>query len=254
MQSKQSLYGTPLPVDKYRQYYSEFIELAAHDLQSPLRKLQALTQSLVEKYKLEAPEEAQDYVRRIEGSIGQLRSLVEDMRLMALTTSEEMDTGIVDIDQIVRRLVLEISYRTNEDRSEIEIGSLPSVCGDKKQLELMFRKVLENCFKFRKKNIPVRIKVSAEKLNDTEREKLRLRENNYQKIVVTDNGIGFDDRDKKKIFEPLVRLHGKSTFQGNGLGLAMVERIANNHGGIVFAEGNRAEGAKIVIIIPENQD
>ena len=69
---------------------------------------------------------------------------------------------------------------------------------------------------------------------------------------MSDNGIGFDPEDAEKIFQPLVRLHGKAGFPGNGLGLALVKKIADNHKGIVYAEGQPGEGARFILIIPEN--
>src|SRR5205814_1686998 len=103
------------------------------------------------------------------------------------------------------------------------------------------------------KGSTLRIEVVSSYATRADLEPFHLSENKYMKIIVCDNGIGFDKRESEIIFKPLVGLHGKSSFQGNGLGLALVRRIASNHGGIVYAESNEGEGASIVFILPENQ-
>jgi len=155
---------------------------------------------------------------------------------------------------LIRKAIAESNITAKDPKATIEIGELPAIKGDETQLLLMFRKLLENSIKFKSPYADLKIKINAEQLGQSERERLKLQPGNYFKVCIADNGIGFDDGDRKKIFEPLVRLHGKSQYPGNGLGLALVTRIVINHDGTVFAEGSRSEGARIYIVLPENQD
>jgi signal transduction histidine kinase len=238
--------------DKYFQQYSDFIDLAAHDLQSPLRKLEVLVDGLVNKYRYVEHEDAQEYVRRIRNAISSMRSLVEGFTEMATVVPDSMSIEKIDLNNIIKKSILEIE-QNNGLLATVDISGLPTVSGDRKQLELLFKKLLENAYRFKRQDIPLKISITSEELNQVDKEHHDLQPGTYYKVMITDNGIGFEQRDQENVFKPLVRLNGKSAYPGNGLGLAVAKKIADNHGAVIYAEGNRAEGAKIILIIPENK-
>jgi len=239
--------------DKYKQQYTSFIEMAAHDLRAPLRKLGVLTDRLTSRYKDYTGEDVEEYTNRIHACIVEIQSLVEGFAELAAAIPETLHYENCDLEQIVKRIIQEYSSLVKEKQAVIRIVSLPVTRGDKTQLKLLFKKLLENMFLFSKQGCPLHIEIKSEGLADPEKKQFHLPEHkSYFKIQLCDNGIGFDPEDAEKIFQPLVRLHGKSGFPGNGLGLALVKKIAENHKGIVYAEGQPGEGARFILIIPEN--
>jgi signal transduction histidine kinase len=116
----------------------------------------------------------------------------------------------------------------------------------------LFKNLIENAAKFRKREGKAAINIRSEELAKDEQSHLKLPAGErYYKITVEDNGIGFDQQWAQKIFEPFVRLHGKSEFPGNGLGLAISKRIAENHKGIIYAESQKDIGSRFIVILPQ---
>ena len=111
---------------------------------------------------------------------------------------------------------------------------------------------MENAIKFAKKNVPPKISITEDQISDEEKKIVPFPDgNNYHKIAICDKGIGFNQANAEKIFEPFIRLHSKSEYEGNGLGLAICKKIVSNHRGIIYAEGNENEGSRFVLILPE---
>jgi signal transduction histidine kinase len=119
----------------------------------------------------------------------------------------------------------------------------------------LFRNLLENAIRFSKKDNPPDIQVSAQAVTGKEKNSYGLqKDTNYFKITCSDNGIGFRQEYAEKIFRPFVRLHGKSEFPGNGIGLALVRSIVDNHRGIIYAESAENEGARFILLLPQTID
>lgn len=241
--------------DSYQEHYIQFIEMAAHDLQAPIRKLGVLTDLLINKIRALKDEEAEKYILRIHSSIDTMRSLIESFTELSKAIPETMVYETCNLEQIIKMILQESSAEVKLKEANISIGQLPVIQADKAQLRVLFKNLLENSFRFSKPGTPLKIAIQAETLTDGEKEDYQLDEKKtYCKISLQDNGIGFEDEDNEKVFQPMVRLHGKSEYPGNGLGLAIVKRIIDNHNGIVYAVGNGEKGARIILIIPENHD
>jgi signal transduction histidine kinase len=237
--------------DIYRQQYTSFIDMAAHDLQSPLRKLGVLIDRLTSKYKNSGDEEVIQYTNRINTCIAEMRLLIEGFTGLASAVPQNMKYENCNLEQIINRIIQEFSALIKEKQAKISLNGLPEIQGDIVQLRLLFKKILDNAFRFSREDVPLVIDISAEKISDSDIFELNLPVNKtFYSISIGDNGIGFDDHDNEKIFQPLVRLHGKSEFAGQGMGLAIAKRIIENHGGLIFAEGSD-NGARFKLIIPE---
>jgi light-regulated signal transduction histidine kinase (bacteriophytochrome) len=130
--------------------YPGLIELASHDLQAPLRKLAVFTERLINKYISLPDEEAGQYINRINSCISQMRSLIDDLAGFSRTTPDTMAYTQCDLGQMIRKLTEELVSGTEKDQVVIRMRQLPVLTADKSQLELMFRKILENSFRFRK--------------------------------------------------------------------------------------------------------
>lgn len=238
----------------YNQHYNAFIHLAAHDLQSPLRKLSVLTEKLTSKFQYVQDKEVEQYKNRINACIAEMKSLVEGFTELAVAIPGNMQPGSCDLDEIIKKLVQENASPV--DRIEVEFtGDLPVIEGDKTQLRMAFKKILENAWKFQHAEQENKITIKCGALGEKEKKQFELNEEDvYYKIIVADNGVGFDNAEAERIFHPMVRLHGKSEFPGNGLGLALVKKIIENHKGVVSAEASPGKGTRIMLILPKNHN
>jgi K+-sensing histidine kinase KdpD len=230
----------------YQKDYAEFIELAGHDLDAPLRKLSVLIERLVAK--IETSSEIDTYIMRIQASVGDMRGMLDRLSTLASLTSGEMRREECDLNQIIRLVIGSLSA---EQRPRVQItGLLPTLQGDRMQYRQLFEQLISNALLFSNGNNERTVTISSTPVNaitspqpgDTQQ---------YHKVIVEDNGIGFSPEYAEKIFKPFVRLHGKSEYPGHGMGLAICKRIVENHQGRIEAESNTGEGARFILILPQ---
>ncbi len=232
--------------------YSEFIELASHDLDSPLRKLMLLSERLFNKLDDSIDADVKKYMERMQNSLSDIRSMVDDLSALAKLNSAPLTLSKCDIGNIINEALHELIHH-NDEKPVLSMEQLPVTEGDATQYKKLFSNLLQNAIKFRWKGTIPEIKIYAEVLQDTLKESYQLpMEKAYYKIAVEDNGIGFREEDAAKIFTPFVRLNGKSEYPGNGIGLALCKKIVENHGGVIYAHGNEKSGASFILILPQS--
>jgi signal transduction histidine kinase len=237
--------------EEYKQMYNELVEIAAHDLKAPLRKLAVFTDRLTAKFSTPGKEEVNEYVHRIHSCINEMNELIDALTEYAGLTPGSMSIGKCELTLINEKVFNQLRSAITEDETNLEIAALPEIEADENQLLLLFQNLLENALKFRRPGVLLNIKIFSEVVTNDEKNKYQLDEKGeYYKISIKDNGIGFKQEYAERIFQPLVRLNGKSSYPGKGLGLAMCERIVTNHKGIMYGESNE-EGSQFSIIFPE---
>jgi light-regulated signal transduction histidine kinase (bacteriophytochrome) len=232
----------------YQKDYAEFIELAGHDLDAPLRKLSVLVERLVAK--IDPTGDTVGYISRIQASLSDMRSMIDGLSTWASFTSSAIKNDTCDIADILRELT---DHLPDQQKTMIRIApGLPVLEGNSEQYKLLFKNLLDNAMLFSNKGSSSLIEINAAPLQPEEKKHFDLSPGiNYSKIIVTDNGIGFRNEYAEKIFRPFVRLHGKSEYPGHGMGLALCKRIVEIHHGIIYAEGNTGEGARFILILPQ---
>ena len=232
--------------------YIEFVDIASHDLDAPFRKLNVLIETLREKLEKGDVDAFRTYGPRIQRTIGAMRSLIDSLTILsraAKNTGEQVD---FDVKTLIDEVITELKSLVDEKKATIECVSLPTLHAARSQFYLLFRNILENALVFSTPDQPVHITIDYHKLDNEEKKSEGLDESvNYIMIRIADNGIGINKSDMKKIFQPFVRLHGKSEFPGNGIGLAICKKIIENHQGMLYAEENNGKGARIQFIIPQ---
>lgn len=233
----------------YKKEQEEFILIASHDLQAPLRKLSTFVERLTNKCK-DLPEEAKTYTERILSTVTNMRSLIDGLASLADVTEGTRNFQKCDLNEVLHVLNIQ-----PEDKASITSSTLPVVEGNCTQLKHLFQNLIDNAIKFKKKDSPLQIVAGAKQITDEEKKKFGLQgDRKYHKIEVMDNGIGFEDQYSEKIFQPFQRLHGKSEYDGNGLGLAICKKIAEKHNGFIYAKGSKEAGARFILILPEKSN
>jgi signal transduction histidine kinase len=243
-----------LALESYKKNYAEFIDIAVHDLQAPLRKLSVLTDRLTTKYAdiSQNDVQVQEWIARINGCLTDMRSLIDGLSELANVTADSIQHASCSIPEIIKEIFREMDPVIKEKQAIITESHLPIIEGDAIQLTQLFKNILENAIKFGKTDIAPKINIRSQKLTDEEKKLAGLQQaTQYFRIEISDNGIGFKQEHAQKIFQPFLRLNGKSAFAGNGLGLAICKKIVNNHQGIMFAESMENTGTRFTLIIPE---
>jgi signal transduction histidine kinase len=241
------------PLDLYQQEYIDFIDLAAHELDAPLRKLSLLTGRLTDKFEIVSRDkDMHGYIDRINNIVQSMQSVIDSMTVLAKITSDNPGYTSCNLTEIVQQLIEELVAPISSSNAVIHISSLPVIEGNAMQLNRLFRNLLENSLKFTRENVIPEINIRSSRLSPEEHGKLKLEASGeYHKIEIADNGIGFKNEHAEKIFRPFVRLHGKSKFGGNGMGLAICKKIVENHHGVMYANSNEKEGTRFVLVLPQ---
>jgi signal transduction histidine kinase len=239
-QAKQSA----VELQRSNRELEQFAFVASHDLQEPLRKIQAFSDRLKTKYGEKLDEQGQDYVVRIVSSASRMRRLIEDLLTFSRVSTKPTTLAVVDLNRVVQDVLSDLEGRLLESGGKVEVGPLPSVTADGPQMGQLFQNLIGNGLKFRRPGVPLVVKVASRPL-PAEGEAEECHE-----ITVSDNGIGFESAYAERIFQLFQRLHGRHEYEGTGMGLAICRKIVERHGGSIRAEGKPGEGATFTITLP----
>jgi signal transduction histidine kinase len=239
--------------NNYKKEYNEFIDIAAHDLDAPLRKLSVLIERLTGKFKNALTgNDIHEYITRINTSLDNMRSLIDGLALLSQIISDKKEYNSCNIEVIVQQTLADLQPIIKEKKAVITTSTLPLIEGDAKQYSQLFKNLLDNAIKFSKEDTSLVIDIRSVNVTGEEKSYFNLQpERPYYKIEISDNGIGFKQDFAENIFRPFVRLHGNSRFAGSGLGLAICKKIVENHGGIIYAEGRENSGSCFALILPQ---
>jgi two-component system, LuxR family, sensor kinase FixL len=221
----------------------QFAYVASHDLQEPLRKIQAFGDRLRTKYDATLGPEGLDYLTRMQNAAARMQVLIQDLLSLSRVASHSKPFAQVDLGDVVRMVISDLEVRIQERNGRVEAVDLPVVFGDRGQLAQLFQNLIGNGLKFQKPGEGPLVKVSSEAI---------VSDASAWRITVEDNGIGFDEKYRERIFQIFQRLHGRSEYEGTGIGLAICRKIVERHGGVIAAHSSPGAGAKFVITLPRS--
>lgn len=232
----------------------DFASVASHDLQEPLRKIQAFGDRLKAKCAAQLTDEGRDYLNRMQNAAGRMQTLINDLLTFSRVTTKTRPFTPVDLQQVAREVLADLEVRVAEAGARVEIAGLPTVDADPLQMRQLLQNLIGNALKFRRPEEPPVVRVSAELVPSHEaRAALTVPAAGACRITVADNGIGFDEKYLDRIFTVFQRLHGRDAYEGNGVGLAVCRRIAERHGGSITAESTPGLGAAFIVTLPARQ-
>lgn len=228
-----------------------FNYIASHDLQEPLRKIQAFSQLIAEKEKEQLSATGKDYFSRMNNAASRMQNLLESLIRYSQTSNQPQYLSRISMNQVLDQVIDDLSEQISETGATVEIDDLPFVNGDEVQLQQLFINLVSNAMKYRKPDVAPHITIKASRLSEADigilDEKISP---NYWHITVTDNGIGFEQKYAYKIFELFQRLHGAGSYKGTGIGLAICKKIMRNHHGFITAKGNPDKGSVFNLFFP----
>ena len=210
----------------------------SHDLRAPLRAINGYTRILVEDYSSVLDEEGKRICNIITTEALRMGDLIDDLLSFSRLSRKEIMPAKVDMKALVSSVYGELTRESERERIDFKIGKLPLAEGDPSLLHQVWVNLISNAIKFTSKKDRAVIEVGTKKSDN---------ENIY---CVRDNGAGFDLQYVDKLFGVFQRLHSEDEFEGTGVGLAIVQRIVQRHGGRVWAEGEVDKGATFYFSLP----
>ena len=231
----------------------KFAYVASHDLQEPLRKIQAFGDRLRTKCRDELPDNGKEYVDRMLGAAGRMRRLIDDLLTFSRVTTHRRPFVRVDLGKAVREVVSDLEVRIAQTGGAVEVGELPDLDGDFTQIRQLFQNLIANALKFHRPGVPPVVEITGELVDRAPTEPDAGGPVPMCRVSVRDNGIGFDEKYRDRIFDVFQRLHGRDEYEGTGVGLAICRKIVERHGGTITAHSRVGEGATFVVELPADQ-
>jgi len=214
-----------------------FCYSVSHDLRGPIRSINGFSSLLLDEYSQNLGEEGADYASRVHKASLRMGDLIDDLLSLSRLSRNELSFTDLDFSALCQSVLEQIisSYPTPETHFEIQPGI--TVHADERMLTIMLENLLGNALKFTRSTPQPKIWIGTENNNEG------------QVIFIRDNGAGFDMQYAAKLFQPFERLHDRAEFEGNGIGLAIVKRIVNRHGGRIWAESQPTKGATFYFVL-----
>ena len=229
-----------------------FAYISSHDLQEPLRKIQTFASRLSDLDEQNISAKAKTYLGRIEVSAKRMQTLIQDLLTYSRTNSAERVFVKVSLDEIAEEVISDFSERIEESNAVINLNTLGEATVIPFQFRQLLHNLIGNALKFSKKNENPYVEIKANRIRGYETKiPVDYPDKMYYHLTISDNGIGFEDEFKERIFEVFQRLNTESEFSGTGIGLAIVKKIVENHKGIIRAHSQKGRGATFEVYLPE---
>jgi signal transduction histidine kinase len=222
----------------------QFASVASHDLQEPLRKIQTFGSRLQTRCSSQLGQQGLEYLERITSAAGRMRQLIEDLLAFSRLTTRKGVVGPVDLNTLIQEVTTDLEGLLQHSAGTVRVDPLPVVEGDPLQLRQLFQNLIANALKFRKANVAPQVHIGGE-IVEADRGQPAFAE-----IKVQDNGIGFDEVFRERIFRMFERLHPRGEYEGTGIGLALCRKIVERHGGQISATSQPGQGATFVVSLP----
>ncbi|HEX8314200.1 MAG TPA: ATP-binding protein [Flavisolibacter sp.] len=246
----------------------KFAYVASHDLQEPLRKIMTFASLLEKEVAENISGPAKMYMNKIVQSSGRMQRLIDDILQFSSLSASKNDYQLTDLNLIVMQVLSDMEVKIENTGASIQVDKLPIIEAIASQMGQLFQNLVSNALKFRKEAERPVVQIRSSLLSADQLTNYGLMDEKsiaragysynwnreqFVRIEVKDNGIGFNETYAEKIFEIFQRLHTTNVYEGTGIGLAVCKKIVDNHHGMITAEGSPGEGAAFTIILPLSQ-
>lgn len=231
-----------------------FTYISSHDLQEPLRKIQTFANLILSSEVQNLSENGKLKFQRILYSANRMRQLIHSLLTFSRTNISDRERQFekVELNSVIEDLKEALSENITEKQAIIETQLKGEINVIPFQFTQLMQNLIANAIKFARPDVPPHISISSTIVSGASLQSEKLsKDQNYCHIVFEDNGIGFEAKFSEKIFDVFQKLHDRDTYEGTGIGLAIVKKIVENHSGLITATGEPMKGARFDIFIPE---
>ena len=245
-ESRDSLVVYAKELERSNRELQDFAYISSHDLQEPLRKIQAFGSRIESRYGDVLDDRGIDYIQRVQNAANRMQVLINDLLDFSRVTTKANEFCDVDLNETLKGVLSDLEIRVKETEAIIKTDELPVIEAEPLHMRQLLQNIIGNALKFhhpdRSPNVTITCDIAR-----------------YQKghemvdIQIEDNGIGFDQKYADKIFTIFQRLHGKQEYEGTGIGLAVCRRIVEHHNGTIRVDSVEGEGTTFTIQLPKQQ-
>lgn len=234
----------------------QFAYIASHDLQEPLRKVIAFGDRLKAKCGDMLDEQGRDYLERMQNAGRRMQALINGLLTFSRVMSTAQPFEPVDLATETREVLTDLEILIEQTKGNVEVGDMPTIDADPLQMRQLLQNLISNALKFHKINVAPIIKISSNLINNHDSTLGNIPQNSemFCQIRIEDNGIGFDVKYLQRIFGVFQRLHGRSEYEGTGIGLSVCRKIAERHNGDITAISTVGEGSTFIVTLPLKQE
>jgi PAS domain S-box-containing protein len=249
VRAEEALRDYARKLERSNRELQDFASIASHDLQEPLRKIEAFGDRLKAKCGDDLSDVGRMYIDRMQDAANRLRSLINDLLTYSRVTTKARPFVPVDLGRIAAEVMSDLQVTIEQAGARVELGELPEVEADPTQMRQLLQNLLSNALKFRRPGVPPVVRIGG-RVHGPER---ATGGGSLCTVTVADNGIGFKPGYAERIFGIFQRLHGRNEYPGTGIGLATCRKILERHGGTITASSQPGKGATFVFTLPIKQ-
>jgi PAS domain S-box-containing protein len=254
VRAEEALRGYARKLERSNRELQDFASIASHDLQEPLRKIEAFGDRLKAKCGDDLSEAGRVYIDRMQDAARRMRSLINDLLTYSRVTTKARPFVPVDLGRIAHEVMSDLQVTIEHAGARIELGDLPVIEADPTQMRQLLQNLLSNALKFRRPGVPPVVRISGRLHGPEGPDPVGIdAASGLCQVTVADNGIGFKPDYAIRIFGIFQRLHGRGDYPGTGIGLATCRKILERHGGTIAASGRPGAGATFVFTLPTRQ-
>ncbi len=231
----------------------QYAYVASHDLQEPLRKIRAFGSYLQDTQSQHLDEKGKVQLEKIMRSAERMSVLIKDILSFSSMRKDNL-YEFIDLNKILEGVRSDFDLTISQTEAILHTDKLPVVEAIPLQMTQLFYNLVNNSFKFARKDVAPHININCQELDGNKKRELELDEQEvYYEIQFRDNGIGFSPEYSEQIFGLFKRLNDRQTYPGSGIGLALCKKVVENHNGWIYAEAEENKGACFFIILPQKQ-
>lgn len=254
-QLNQTLLENIARLESVNKELDNFAYMVSHDLQEPLRKIRIFCDHLETNHKSLLNDDGKKNIEKIQRSCKRMQELIQDILTFSTLTMDRRQFEKSDLNELVKDVLNEMDSYVSEKNANISVDNLPSMYVNPVLIRPLFQNLISNSIKYSKSELSPVIRISSDyDFLEVKTENNGNKSNRYCRIIIKDNGIGFDQEYSELIFGMFKRLHGKNQYDGTGIGLAICKKIAEEHNGYISAISKVNEGSTFIVALPMHEE